>query len=524
VTGLEGEFVAVVYDEPAGEVLVVNDRFGLYPHYCVHGAFGFALAPEIKALPAVPGFEARLDITAVSQFVRYQQLLGDRTWFEGAWVLPPASLLRIRVADWHLDRTRYWDLGSVQEQSSITFRDAVDEGIRRVERSVDKRIDGHLRVGVYLSGGLDSRLLAGLAHGKVQQTTFTYGAAGCRDVVIAAQIAAALGTDHRWFPLRDGTWVLDHAARHLSVTEGLHGWHHAHGISTLQDARREEIPWLSGWEGGTVLGGTLDHYRDAPYRQPTDHPTLLQNFHHGLCMRFTWPGLTDEEASALLNTAAGTQLRERARESLSIDLNTTASSRPDLRADVFYIRNVVRRSLQMQVVLARSELHVSCPFFDYDLIDFLYALPNRIRTNPLFRRTVLTQRVPHLAAIPRDRDLRPPHTGRGHVLSDRVRRAGRRLRQHLGARQPESPTLYADYEHYLRTDLREWAEDLLLRPRTILSEFFEPRVVRQLWDLHVSGRQLWTIGKVAPLMTLELFLRALADEGHQEAVGRSPLT
>jgi asparagine synthase (glutamine-hydrolysing) len=48
---------------------------------------------------------------------------------------------------------------------------------------------------------------------------------------------------------------------------------------------------------------------------------------------------------------------------------------------------------------------------------------------------------------------------------------------------------------------------------------FDPAAVRALWDRHVSGKELWTIGKVAPLITIELVLRTLLDDQTRTARG-----
>jgi asparagine synthase (glutamine-hydrolysing) len=124
----------------------------------------------------------------------------------------------------------------------------------------------------------------------------------------------------------------------------------------------------------------------------------------------------------------------------------------------------------------------------------------------------MDRRLRPLTRIPHDRDWRLP-------VANPVRRAAHSLVTRAIARFnrlvypifPLPDTLYADYEAYLRKDLREWAGDLLLSPRALDRGFFSPDAVRALWERHLSGRELWTIGKVAPLMTIELFLRQIVD-------------
>ena len=516
VAGINGEFVAAVWDPQSRELWVINDRHSLYPHYWSVGQHGFALAPELKALCAVPGFKATLDTAAVGQFIRYQQLLGERTWLDGVSLLPPGSILRVTFEGGRALAALqpYWDWTALDQVRSITFDAAVHQAISVFEAAVDARIREERQVGVFLSGGIDSRTLVGFVEGKRPITTYSFGTADCRDVLLANRLASRAGTDHHVVLLDQGEWVRQASDLHLSLSEGFHAWQHAHGITAFESARQHEATWLSGWDGGTILGARLSGYDDDALRLAGDEPRLAQTFHEAFCSKFTWPGLTDAEAQALLDTEQGRRVLPVAKESMEHELSATRHYRPDIRGDAFYIRQVDRRSFQMQVVNARGWLDMSCPFFDYGLIDFLYSLPLHIRTNPLFRREILTRRMPHLAAIPCDKDLTIPHTGGAFAVLEQLHRVRRWIHRRILPVFPDPPTLYADYENYLRTTLREWAEDLLLRPRTEIVNFVDPRVVEALWLRHLSGHELWTIGKIAPLITLEALLRDMATWHH----------
>mgnify|MGYP005844246209 CR=1 FL=1 len=513
LTELEGEFVVVVWDGRSGELVLVNDRFGLYPHYIAHAGGGFVFAPEIKGVLCAPGVSKRLNLTAIAEYVRFQQMLGDKTWFEDVMLLPPASLVRYWPEDDRLRLTRYWDWDDIGEQPAISFGEAVEECIRLFQRGVDARIRGPYRVGVYLSGGLDSRTILGFIGKGVPVTTITYGVAGCRDVVYAAEIARRAGSDHHWFPFVDGKWVKEYAPLHLALTEGMHSWVHSHGISTLDEARKLIDVNLTGWDGGTVLGGSIDFYRDDIYRHAPSEVDLAQRFYDAFCQRFTWPGLTEPEALALLSTPSGRTLRTAAFDSMRAELARTAHYPDDRRADYFYIEQVLRRSLQQHVVLGRSAFEVRCPYFDYEFVAFMYSLPEDIRTRPMLRREVISRRMPRLAAVPHEKDDLVPHTNsiiyHWHAI---LQRGKRRLNCHLASVFPQRPRLYADYEEYLRTDLRDWAEGILFDQRTRDRGLFDPTAVRALWERHLKGNEIWTIGKIAPLMTIELVLRYLHDD------------
>ena len=511
---LEGAFLVAVWDGRSGELLLVNDRYGLYPHYYTHCDGRFCFAPEMKAILGAPGIHCTLDLTAVAQYTRFQQLLGERTWAEGLWLLAPATILRFTPAEDLLRLERYWDWDAIRPHAKISFDEAAEECVRLFQRAIDGMTQPPHKLGVYLSGGMDGRTILGYINPQIPVTAVTFGAAGCRDVEYGTALARRAGRPHIWFPFDDGRWVLEHSDLHLALTDGMHSWVNSHGMSTLEGASQAIDVHLSGWDGGTIMGGHIDDYEtDHWYRHAPNEETLTDRLFHGFCRVFTWPGLTDAEARMLGAPPAGKELMERARDSFAVELARTAHYPQPYRSDYFYLLQRVRRSTQSMIVFQRSMLEVRCPFFDYDLVSFLYGLPESVFATPALHRAILTRRAPGLAMIPYDKDDLLPHSGpmvRGaHFLVQKAKRAVNKV---AGPVFPARPRLYADYENYLRTDLRNWGEGILFDLRSIDRGLFDPVTVRALWDHHQRGHEVATIGKIAPLITIELVLRTYFDD------------
>ncbi len=525
---LDGAFVVAVWEAGLGLLTLVNDRYGLYTHYYSHTDANFAFAPEIKGVLAAPGVPRRLDLTAVAEYSRFQQLLGVRTWLEDVHLLPPATILRYNSHDHALTRTRYWDWDAIQPAPRMDFGAVVEETTRLFQRAMDAMTQPPLRLGVYLSGGLDGRTILGFIPPEKPVTAITYGAAGCGDVVYGAALAKRAKRPHRWFPFDDGHWVQEQSALHLTLTEGMHGWMHAHGMTTLDEASALIDVNLSGWDGGTILGGRIDEYStDALLRHPPNEAARVERLYEGFCRVFTWPGLTDSEADALFNPPGRTGLRGLAHDSFAAAVAATAHYPDPYRTDFFYINQHVLRSTQSMIVFQRAAMEVRCPFFDYAFVDFLYGLPEAQLAGPMLHRAVLTRRAPALARIPHEKDELLPHSSRfvrgGHAALQRAKRGAQRAAGRLGVTPPRRRTrLYADYENYLRNELRPWAEHILFDERTLARGLFNPAAVRSLWERHLRGDELWTIGKIAPLITVELVLRALLDEPSVSSASSDP--
>ena len=532
LSALSGTFFIAIWDAAAGELVCINDRAGFYPHFLYQRGPTLALAPSLWSVLAAPEVPAIPDDVAIAQFLRFQQHLGRRTWVRDVMLMPPATIMRFRPAAGTLTEYRYWEWNRIQPYERVTTADALDECEHLFERSVAARTD-RPRTVLLLSGGLDSRTILAYAPQAPGLPTLTYGAPGSLDVGVAARVAAVAGSPHEWDPYDNGHWVAEGAATYLALTDGAQSIVHAHGLPTLMRVQDRVDAVLTGWGGGTILGGYLDSYRwDAIYRTTRDEETLTRLLYEAFCRRLTWPGLTDDEAAALMDTPSGARLLPLAFDSFREEFLRTSGCHPAVRLDGFYIDEHERRGTLYMHVVARGFVEARAPFKDDALVSYFLSLPERVRRSPGFIRAMLHRRSPKLARIPYERDGRLPHPNQAvRGLHGLFRRAGLAWRQRVRGHS-ERTRLYADYEEYLRTDLRGWVEHLLFSDRLLARGWFDRAALQSLWSRHLTGDELWTIGKLAPIITVEQVMRRLfehdssacggAGEPHSTACARSP--
>jgi len=154
-----GMFAFSLWDDTTDTLFCARDRFGIKPLYYaeVNGVFYFA--SEIKALvPFLPAVET--DVDGLKDYLCFQFCLGGKTLFKGVRELLPGHMLTVR--DGKVTVSRYWEVYYQPDfnHTGMYFESAIQD---LVAESVALHLRSDVPVGAYLSGGLDSSIVASLA-------------------------------------------------------------------------------------------------------------------------------------------------------------------------------------------------------------------------------------------------------------------------------------------------------------------------------------------------------------------------
>lgn len=171
---LNGMFAIAIWDANHRRLVLARDRLGEKPLVYKHEPGRILFASELKSLLEVPGIERTIDPAAVDAYLTYQYVPHPKTIFRGIRKLPPAHL-----AVWCDDRLEvrpYWSPRFDQEFPG-TQQEAVDEVRERLTTAVTMRMRSDVPLGAFLSGGVDSSLVAAIMqkHSSTPIKTFTIG-------------------------------------------------------------------------------------------------------------------------------------------------------------------------------------------------------------------------------------------------------------------------------------------------------------------------------------------------------------
>ncbi|MBD3390592.1 MAG: hypothetical protein GF418_01105 [Chitinivibrionales bacterium] len=269
---IDGFFAAAICDTKRRRLTLITDRYGLRHVRWTQQAGWFAWASETKAFLDLPGFSPKVSAQAVDDFLRYNYLTAGQTLLEGVRVLPPASLLTLDLRTGKTESRTYWTWDSITGSSrAMGGRDIAEHWGELFVDAVRRRCGTEERVGVTLSGGLDSRaILAAASSLRTPVPAVTFGRKGCADIRIASRVARAAGADHHVFETPSGHW-LGAALEGVWATDGELCLADACGNEFLKDLGGMCDACMNGIGGDGIHGGSYLGMRGQP-RDPSGDP------------------------------------------------------------------------------------------------------------------------------------------------------------------------------------------------------------------------------------------------------------
>ena len=166
---LNGIFAFAIYDTKSKELFIARDRIGVKPLYYYYGPSigsgqtrNFIFSSEIKAI-LEHDIKREIDLEAFNHYFRLMYVPAPLTMFKGIFKLPQGHYLKLslKIENWKLEIVRYWDLTDFSEIKSK------QEIIKKIQDLMKESIRGQLisdrPVGIFLSGGIDSTSVLGIA-------------------------------------------------------------------------------------------------------------------------------------------------------------------------------------------------------------------------------------------------------------------------------------------------------------------------------------------------------------------------
>ncbi len=509
---LWGMFGFAYWDKQERRLWLVRDRLGKKPLYWTKNGDSFAFASEIRPLLLHPEVPREIDRSSVAEYLRTSYIAAPHSIIAGINKLEPGAVLSYAPETGDIQIQHYWQLKDALARGHVdpfsgSPQDAVAEAEALLSDATRIRLMSDVPLGAFLSGGVDSSVVTALMQQQGGDSTRTfsigYQNADYDEGEDAARVAAHLGTNHTRFTLepRDALAIVPKMAQIFDEP-----FADASQIPTFMVSKlaREHVTVALTGDGGdevfagynrhAAAGGMLGRLSALP--QPLR--TVMARGMTALSPR-QWQRLFQMVPERVRPRAAGEKIhklapllrldsREQYRRVTSLwhdpaHIVVSGAERTgpidDTRlAGMFHDQVEEFRYLDLATYLPgdiltkvdRASMAVSletrAPLLDHRLVEFSFRLPSSLHLHGGRTKWILRQILERY--VPRDLFERPK----------------------MGFAVP--------IESWLRTDLRDWAENLLAENKLIDQGLLRPDPIRSLWQQHLSGRvnaqyELWNV-------------------------------
>lgn len=156
---LNGQFAIALYDAKKEELWLVRDQIGICPLFYTVADQRVIFASEIKGILEYPGMERKLNLKAVDQLMNFPGVVSPNTFFKGISSLEAGHMLCIRPEQEPVNM-EYWDLVYDSEEEDKGEAYYVERLRELLKDSIRRRLIADVPIGFYVSGGLDSSIVA----------------------------------------------------------------------------------------------------------------------------------------------------------------------------------------------------------------------------------------------------------------------------------------------------------------------------------------------------------------------------
>jgi len=520
VDHLRGMFAFAIWDDRNRRLFLARDRIGQKPLFYRQEADRLLFASELKSLLQVPDAPRELDPRAVDEYLTYQYVPDPHCILKGYAKLPPAH--RAVWEDGRLTVERYWQppYADTPDRFAATADWKADDWRRNLRATLTEAVRLRMRsdvpLGAFLSGGIDSTIIAGLMQSISERPVLTFSIGfpvkEYDERTYAREAARHLGTEHHEYMVEPS--AIDLLPKII--------WHYDEPFSDssaipmmyLSEVTRREVTVALSGDGGDELFAGYDRYQAVKLAALLDRlplsvrkvfawnlwqripssgrqrslPRRIKRFIAALgqppALRYLrWIGIFDHQWRERLYTE---DFRSRLGDFDSGDLLLRAYDECPNRdfitrttcADVLtYLPFDILK--KVDIASMAYSLEARSPFLDHRVVELAARMPISLKQQNSRGKVILTETFG---------DLLPPSI---------------QTRPKMGFGVPLTP--------WFRNELKELLIDSVLGDRAMSRGLFRREAVQTLIDEHMTGRwdhcyRLWN------LLCLEHWCRTFLDE------------
>ncbi len=409
---LNGFFSFAIYDKKEGSVFLARDRFGIKPLvYTVNDDF-FAFASEIKGLLTFP-IEKSINQAALGTYLQFSYIPAPFSIYNSVRKLPGGHWVKIN-SEGQIETKKYYELSTEPALTTRSFKSAAKEVERLVVQAVNDRMMADVPLGAFLSGGVDSSIVALCASQNRNLDTFSVAFKGEQifdESRYARQVADFLKTNHHEIeisaeellhaismieknadePFADSSAIAvnvlsEFTRKHITVALSGDG-----ADELFSGYNKHEALFLSmngGWKQSALKSGAplLKGFGKNRDSKIGNFARRADKFSQGLKVDLTqryslWARFTEQK----LASKAILDFQQIDEQNFISKLNNFN----DVLANDFHL--VLQNDMLTKVdnMSMQHSLEVRTPFLDHRLVNYVFSLPSEYKINKKGRKLLL---------------------------------------------------------------------------------------------------------------------------------------
>jgi asparagine synthase (glutamine-hydrolysing) len=511
VRHMRGMFAFALWDASKRVLFAARDRFGEKPFYYAKFPTAFIFGSAIRAVTADPSVSISPDFPAIDSYLTRQYVPSPVTAFSGIFKLPAGHHLVCR-ADGALEINRYWR-SPVAEKFAASGEEIESELLRKLKECIHIRLISDVPLGVFLSGGVDSGVVAALT--AMESTnpikTFSIGfeESDFNELPFARLVAERFGTEHHELivqpaireivpllvkhynePFADSSAIPTYcvsklARRDVTVALGGDGGDEAFGgydhyCQTLRWADADFVPWPARKFLARVMEGALESLPCSNFMARASRACHMIG--SWLPERYaTQIAIVKNEEKRAGYTRYFRSLLNGNGHAIQVDDPAWNESMDSLEWMSRHDQsNYLPDCLMVKVDIASmaNSLEVRSPLLDHELFEFAAKIPSFLKRDRTGGKVILKRAARNL--LPAE-VLGKRKTGFGVPLSK-----------------------------WLRTELSDMLKGTLLDDTSMKRSLLKPTFMKKIVEEHISGKRDWST-RLWAFLFLELWFREFVD-------------
>lgn len=499
---INGPFSCAIWDGKNKRFIIAVDRHSHRHVFYSITKDRLLFASRIKGILQDSAVERKLDEKTFGHIVNIGYPFGDGTLIEGIKWLPYGCLLIFENGATRI--YRYYDYVYQEEARGVRRDKAVvlsDTITKVIERIINK--NGY-NTGAFLSGGMDSRTIAGVASKMIKGIdVYNHLTGHPGDIEISKWIADRLGARYHYLKLEED-YIAKHALEQVWVSEGMVDTTCSHFYS-IGPQIKEVDTILDGLEGRVIFGY---------YLNPRKFENTSINRYFDIFYSHRWLKYFNGEIGEEIFGSKLKEYKESSREEIRDYFLNIPQEHYLNRWHYFYKTTYLPKYLKFSLSGMNLFTNIVTPYYDNEIIDFMLNTTPEERAYKRLYRMAMKHLIPDIANIPSNWYGLKPSSGEVELFTKRILA---KLDVVLNRKRAKSlsRTLYSngrifDYAMSISKNCRDFITKTLMSKRCHDRGIFNPEGVKKLLWEHNHGIREHT-KRIGYLTALELFFRLFID-------------